>query len=136
MSALEKSNVYDDVVFFTENLSLLKSIYPLNGGRFVGRNEENCRNIWQNKNFVIRFSGDMKFKVDKSVTEKMLRQAGETTYFGEHSQSFKAKNGRKGAMYAEPVEWVSPAGEKLFGNVVINAEFTWEQFGENCYKET
>ena len=41
----------------------------------------------------------------------------------------KAKNGRKGAMYAEPVEWVSPAGEKLFGNVVINAEFTWEQFG-------
>ena len=32
------------------------------------------------------------------------------------------KNGREGAMYAEPVQWVSPTGEKLNGNVVINAK--------------
>ena len=30
LSALKKSNVYDDVVFITKNSRLLKSIYPLN----------------------------------------------------------------------------------------------------------
>ena len=33
-----------------------------------------------------------------------------------------AKNGSKGAMYAEPVEWVAPTGEKLIGNLVTNAK--------------
>ena len=31
-SAFKKSNVYEDVVFLTENSRLLKSIYPLNEG--------------------------------------------------------------------------------------------------------
>ena len=35
VSALEKSNVYDDVVFITKNSRLLRSIYPLN--------KETCR---------------------------------------------------------------------------------------------
>ena len=54
----------------------------------------------------------MTLKVNRSVTEKIL-QASETTYVEEHIQSFMAKNGRKGAMYAEPVDWVSPTGEKF-----------------------
>ena len=32
------------------------------------------------------------------------------------------KNGREGAMYSEPVEWLSRTEEKLIGNVVINAK--------------
>ena len=64
----------------------------------------------------------MTFKVNRSVTETILQQAIETTYVEEHSQSLKAKNGREGAMYAELVEGVSPTGEKLIGNVVINAK--------------
>ena len=82
---------------------LLKSIYPLNEGV--------CRNIWQNKNFAIPGFGDRTFKVNRSVTEKLLRQTSETTYVEEHSQRFTTKNGRKGAMYAEPVEWTSPTGQ-------------------------
>ena len=33
-----------------------------------------------------------------------------------------AKKGPEGAMYAEPVEWISPTGGKFIGNVVINAK--------------
>ena len=33
-----------------------------------------------------------------------------------------AKNGREGAMYAEPVEWVSPLGVKRIRNLVTNAK--------------
>ena len=51
-----------------------------------------------------------------------MRQASETTYVKKHSQRFMAKNGREGAMYAEPVEFVSLTGEKLIGKVVINAK--------------
>ena len=114
VSALKKSNIYDDVVFLTENSGLLKSVYPLNA--------RVCRNIWQNKNFAIPGFGDWIFKVNRSVTEKLLRQTSETTYIEEHSQSFMTKNGRKSAMYAEPVDWTSPAGQKLIRNVVINAK--------------
>ena len=62
------------------------------------------------------------FKVNNSVTEKILQRASETTYAEEHSQSSMKKNNREGAMYAEPVEWVSPTGVKLIGNVMINAK--------------
>ena len=114
VSALKKSNVYDDVVFITKNSRLLKSIYPLNEGT--------CRSIWQNKNFTLPGFGDKTFKVNNLVTEKILQRASETTYAEEHSQSFMKKNNCEGAMYAEPVEWVSPTGVKLIGNVMINAK--------------
>ena len=65
VSALKKSNVYDDAVFFTENSRLRKSIY---------------RDIWQKKDFAILGFGDKSFKVNRSVTKKTLRQASETTY--------------------------------------------------------
>ena len=83
VSALEKSNVYDDVVFITKNSRLLKSIYPLNEGT--------CRSIWQNKNFALPGFGDKTFKVNNSVTEKILQRASETTYAEEQSQSFMKK---------------------------------------------
>ena len=60
--------------------------------------------MWQNKIFAIPGFGHRTFLVNRSVTEKILRQASETTYVEEHSQRFLAKNGREGAMYAEPVE--------------------------------
>ena len=113
VSALKKSNLYDDVVFITKNSRLLKSIYPLNEG--------NCRSIWQNKNIALPGFGDKTFKINNSVTKKILQRASETTYAEEHSQSFMKKN-REGAMYAEPVEWVSPTGVKLIGNVMMNAK--------------
>ena len=72
--------------------------------------------------FIIPGFRDKIFKINRSVTEKFLRQASETTYVEEHSQRFMAKNGREGAMYAEPVEWVSTTGEEFAGNVVINAK--------------
>ena len=65
VSVLKKSNVYDDVVFLTENSKLLKSMYPLNEGV--------CRNIWQIKNFAIPGFGDRTFKVNRSVTERILQ---------------------------------------------------------------
>ena len=108
VSALKKSKGYDDVVFITKNSRLLKSIYPLNEGT--------CRSVWQNRNFPLPGFGEKTFKVSKSVTEKILQRASETTYAEEHSQSFMKKNNREGAMYAEPVEWVSPAGVKFIGN--------------------
>ena len=114
VSALKKSNVYDDVVFITKNSRLLKSIYPFYEGT--------CRSIWQNKNFALPGFGDKNLKVNNSVTEKILERSSETTYAEEHSQSFIKKNNREGAMYAEPVEWVSPTGVRLIGNVMINAK--------------
>ena len=39
--------------------------------------------------------------------EKSFRQASETTYIKEHSQSFMKKNGHKSNIYSELVEWVS-----------------------------
>ena len=114
MWALKKSNVYEDAVFFTENSRLIKSIYPLNEGV--------CRDIWQNKNLSVPGFGNGTFKVDRSVTEKLLRQTNETTYVEEHSRSFMTKNGRKSAMYAELVEWTSPTGQKPIGNKVINVK--------------
>ena len=92
-------------------MRLLKSICPLNEGV--------CRNIWQTKNFAIPGVGERQFKVNRSVTEK---QSSKTTYVEEHSQSFMTKNGREGAMYAEPLYWTSPTGQNLNGNVVINAK--------------
>ena len=83
VSALKKINVYDDIVFITKNSRLLKSIYPLNEGT--------CRNIWQNKNFALPGFGDTTFKVNNSVTEKILQRASETIYVEEHSQSFMKK---------------------------------------------
>ena len=131
MSALKKSNVYDDVVFLAENSILLKSIYPLKEG--------NCRNIWQNKNFAIPGFGDRTFKVNRSVTEELLRQTSETTYVEEHSQCFMTKNGRKGAMCAEPVEWTSPIGQKFIGNVAINAKIyigiIWGKLVQRNFKD-
>ena len=121
VSALKESNVYDDVVFITKYSRLLKSIYPLNEGT--------CRSNWQNKNFALPGFRYKPFRVNKSVTEKILQRASETTYANEHSQSFIKKNNREGAMYAEPVEWVSPTGVTFIGNVMINAIFTSEQFG-------
>ena len=56
VSALEKRNLYDNVVFITKNSRLLKSIYPLNEGI--------CRSIWQNKNFALPRFGDKTFKVN------------------------------------------------------------------------
>ena len=91
-----KSNLYDDAVFVTKNSRLLKSIHPINEGI--------CRYLWQNKNFDVPGFGDRTFKVNRSVTEKILRLARETIYVEEHSQNFMAKNGRKSALYAEPVE--------------------------------
>ena len=114
VSALKKSNVYDDVFFITKNSRILKSIFRLNEGTY--------RSIWQNKNFALPGFGDKTFKVNISGTEKMLQRASETIYDEEHSQSFMKKNNREGAMYAEPVEWVSPTGVKFIGNVMINAE--------------
>ena len=84
VSALKKSNVYDDVVFITKNSRLLKSIYPLNEG--------NCRSIWQNKNFALPGFGDKTFKINNSVTEKIFQRSSETTYAEEHSQSFMKKS--------------------------------------------
>ena len=81
-------------------------MYPLNEGV--------CRNIWQIKNFAIPGFGDRTFKVNRSVTERILQQANETTYFEERSQSFMAKNGREGAMYAVLVEWVHLQEKNLF----------------------
>ena len=66
--------------------------------------------------------GDRIFKVNRSVFETVLRPAAETTYFEKLSQSFMEKNGRKGNMYAEPVEWVLPTGGNLIGIVLINAK--------------
>ena len=71
----------------------------------------------------------MTFKVNRSVTEKILRQASETTYVEEHSQSFMAKSGCEGAMYVELVELVSSSEEKLIGSVVINAKFHFKTNG-------
>ena len=71
VSALKKSNVYDNVVFLTENLRLLKSIYPLIEGIY--------RNLWQNKIFAITGFKDKTFKVNRSVTKKTLRHASKTT---------------------------------------------------------
>ena len=112
--ALKKSKVNDYFVLLTENSRLQKSIDPLNEGV--------CRKIWQNKNFAIPVFGVRKFKVNRSVTETILRQASETTYVEEHSQSFKAKIGCEGAMYGEWVEWVSPTGANFIRNVLINAK--------------
>ena len=127
VSALKKSNVYDDVDFLTDDSRLLKSIYTLNKGV--------CRNNWQNKIFAKPGFGNRTFKVNTSLTETFLRQASETTSVAEHSQSFMAKkNGREGVMYAEPVDWVSPTGEKNIGNVVLNSKITSEQFGASCFK--
>ena len=53
--------------------------------------------------FALPGFGDETFKVNKSVTEKILQRASETTYVAEHSQSFMKKNNREGALYAEPV---------------------------------
>ena len=101
-----KKATYMTVSFFSQNNSrILKSKFPLNEGV--------CRNIWQNKNFATPGFGDMTFKVNRLLTETILQQASGTTYVKEYSQSFMAKNGREGAMYAEPVEWVSPLGENL-----------------------
>ena len=96
VSALKKSNVYDDVVFITKNSRLLKSIYLFDEGT--------CRSIWQNKNFALPGFGDKTFNVNNSVTEKVLQRASETNYVEEHSQSFMKKNNREGAMYAQTVE--------------------------------
>ena len=67
--------------------------------------------------------------MDRSVTETILQQARETAFVEERSQSFMAKNGREGAMCAEPVEWISPTGDKLIGNIIIKAKIyigtTW-----------
>ena len=92
VSALKNSNVYDEVVFLTEKLRLLKPIYHLK------------------REFVGNFG--------RSVTEEFLRQANETTYFEEHNQSFMAKNQREGAMHAEPAEWISTTRQKIIENVV------------------
>ena len=75
------------------------------------------------KNFAIPAFGDRTFKNFSSATEKILRPASETTYIDEHCQISMAKNVREGAMYAEPVEWVSPLGVKLIRNLVTNAKF-------------
>ena len=83
VSALKKSNVYDDVVFITRNSRFLKSIYPLNEGT--------CRSILQNKNFALPGLRDKPFRVNKSVTEKILQRTSETTYAEEQSQSFLKK---------------------------------------------
>ena len=80
VSALKKSNVYDDVVFITKNSRLIKSIYPLN--------KRTCRSIWQDKNLALLGFGDEIVKSNNSVTEKILQRANETTYVEEHSQSF------------------------------------------------
>ena len=61
-------------------------------------------------------------RVNRSVFETVLRPATETTCVEKHSQSFMEKNGRKGDMYAETVEWVSPTGGKANGIVLINAK--------------
>ena len=103
------SSVYDEVIFLTENSRLLKSIYTLN--------EDACRSIRQNRNFVIPSFGEKTLKVNRSVIKKKLRQDSETTYVEEDSQSCMAKSGREGALYAKPLEWVSP-----IGNVVIKAK--------------
>ena len=60
LSVLEKSNLYDDVVFLTENSILLKSMYSLN--------EVVCRKICQNQYFAIPGFGNRTFNVNSSVT--------------------------------------------------------------------
>ena len=60
--------------------------------------------------------------MNNSVSEKILQRASGTNYAEEHSQSLMKKYNCVGAMYVEPVEWVSPAGVKLIGNVMINAK--------------
>ena len=62
VSALKKSNVYDDVVFIIKNSRLLCSIHPLNEGT--------CGSIWQNKNFALPGFGDKTYEVNKSEIEK------------------------------------------------------------------
>ena len=62
VSALKKSNVYDDVVFLTKNSRLLKTINPLNEGTY--------KNIWQSKNVAKTGFGEKTFKVNRSLTEK------------------------------------------------------------------
>ena len=80
VSVLNKSNVYDDVVFITKNSRLLKSIYPLNEGT--------CRSIWQKKTLLYQV---LEIKPLKSTIQKILQRASETTYVEEHSQSFMKK---------------------------------------------
>ena len=59
----------------------------------------------------IMFWRERAFEVNRSITEKILRQASETTSIKKPSQSFVAKKGREGTIYAEPVEWAPPTGE-------------------------
>ena len=75
VSASKKINVHDDVVFITKKKlktpKIKKSIYPINEGT--------CRSIWQNKNFALPGFGNKTFKINKSVIEKILQRASETT---------------------------------------------------------
>ena len=80
--------------------------------------------------------GDKTFKVKRSVTETILRQVSETTYVEEHSQSFMAKTKREGAMYAEPVEWVSPTGESIYWKIGNHSKnFYRNNLGEAATKK-
>ena len=60
----------------------MKSIYGLNEGT--------CRYSWQ-INFFLPVFRDTSPKVNRSETEKILKEAGETTLVDEHNQSFLEK---------------------------------------------
>ena len=53
--------------------------------------------------------------------EKFLQRASETSYVEERRQPFMKKDRCDDALYAEPLNEVSPTGKKLTGNVVVNA---------------
>ena len=82
--ALKKSNVYDDLDFATENLRLLKSIYPLNKGI--------SRNIWQSKKFAILVFGDRTLKVTKSVVFKQFTTGRGKIFWSPQEQLYRFLN--------------------------------------------
>ena len=113
MSARWKSNVYNHYLFDEKNARLLKPIYP-EAREFVeifGKSQTLPLPGFREKNF----------RINSLVTEKTLRQASAITCVEGHSQSFKKKCARHGAMYAEPFWWISQIGEKLNRNKFNNA---------------
>ena len=83
-----------------------------------------CREIWEGKTVFIPGFADFKFSVEKETLAKLSNSDSNIEYSKKISRTFMKGGDHKGSEYIYPVNWVSPKGEKILGNILINGEIS------------
>ena len=118
---MKKSKVWDDGLYLHDESRILPTFYPLS--------LSTCKRIWNSEYFSLPGFGDSLYLIESTTIKEILDSQGEMQKTIDYAKTFMKAGNKKGIGYAEPVDWITPLGEKIRGSILINGRIvlgtTW-----------